>query len=68
MTQAQKSLRHLDDYGSITPMEAYQEYGIMRLGARVWDLRAKGHEIATTLEYGVNRYGEPTRWARYSKV
>ena len=35
MTQSEKILRHLKDYGSITPLEALQEYGCMRLGARM---------------------------------
>lgn len=32
VTQCEKVLRHLRKFGSITPMEAIQEYGIMRLG------------------------------------
>lgn len=35
MTQTEQVLRHLQDYGSITPVEAMAEYGIMRLGARI---------------------------------
>ena len=35
MTQCEKVLRHLRTFGSITPMEAIQEYGIMRLGGPV---------------------------------
>ena len=43
MTQTDRVLRHLQDYGSITPHEALAEYGIMRLGARIWDLKKQGH-------------------------
>ena len=39
MTQAQMVLRHLEDYGSITQMDAIRDYGIMRLASRVNDLR-----------------------------
>ena len=39
MTQSERILRHLTDYGSITQGEALQEYGIMRLASRVNDLR-----------------------------
>ena len=39
MTQTDRVLRHLQDYGSISPHEALAEYGIMRLGARIWDLK-----------------------------
>ena len=65
MTQRERVLRHLQDYGSITPVEAMAEYGIMRLGARIWDLKRQGHVIFTERETGVNRYGEKTAYARY---
>lgn len=66
MTQLEKIIRHLNDYGTITPIEALMEYSIMRLSARIWDLRhKKGYEIETKMIYGVNRYGEPTKWAKY---
>ena len=53
MTQSQRILRHL------------QDYGIMRLASRVNDLRREGHPIVTEVVEGRNRYGEKTRWARY---
>lgn len=42
MTQCERILRHLQDYGSITQAEAVSEYGCYRLGARIWDLKAQG--------------------------
>ena len=65
MTQNDKILRHMREIGVITPMEAMAQYGIMRLGARIWDLKKQGYPIQTTLVNGKNRYGEPTRWASY---
>lgn len=65
MTQAERVLRHLKDYGSITPVEALAEYGVMRLGARIWDLKHEGHDIVTEREESRNRYGERTAYARY---
>ena len=65
MTQSQRILRHLEDYGSITQMDAIRDYGIMRLASRVNDLRREGHPIITEVVTGKNRYGETTRWARY---
>jgi len=66
MTQCDKILRHLRDVGSITPVDALKEYGCMRLGARIWDLKRMGHHIDMELETGENRYGEKTRYARYT--
>lgn len=68
MTQQEMVLRHLKDYGSITPVEALREYGIMRLGARIWDLRHDGHAISSELVESRNRYGEKTHYARYRMV
>lgn len=65
MTQNEKILRHLREIGVITPMEAISQYGIMRLGARVWDLKKQGYPIVKTMVHGKNRYGEPTSWASY---
>ena len=66
MTQKEKILRHLRDHGSITPMEAMQEYGIMRLAARISDLRRDGVMIDRTMVSGKNRYGENTSYASYT--
>ena len=65
MTQNERLLRHLTDYGSITPVEALSDYGIMRLGARIYDLKREGYVITSELVEGRNRYGERTRYARY---
>ncbi len=65
MTQNEKILRHLREIGVITPMEAMAQYGIMRLGARIWDLKHQGYPISVKLVHGKNRYGEPTHWASY---
>lgn len=65
MTQSERILRHLEDFGSITQMDAIRDYGIMRLASRVNDLRREGHPIVTEVVEGRNRYGEKTRWARY---
>lgn len=65
MTQVDRILRHLRDYGSITPVDALREYGCMRLGARIYDLKRQGHDIRTERETALNRYGERTSFARY---
>jgi hypothetical protein len=65
MTQAERILRHLKDFGTITPVEALRDYGVMRLGARIWDLKHRGYDIRTEREEGLNRYGERTAYARY---
>lgn len=65
-THARLILEHLIKYGSITPIEAMAEYGCMRLGARIWDLRDDGIEIETEMVKGKNRFGKAIRYAKYS--
>lgn len=65
MTQCERVLRHLEDYGEIDQLTALQEYGIMRLASRVSDLRRRGVFITSDFATGRNRYGEPTKWAVY---
>ena len=45
VTQSAAILRHLRRNPSITPLEALRQYGCLRLGARIWDLRKQGHAI-----------------------
>lgn len=53
MSQCELILNHLRNHGSITPLEALQQYGCFRLGARIWDLRRRGEDItAKTLTLG----------------
>ncbi len=58
-------LQHMRTYGSINPKEAENEYGCMRLAARIKDLRNRGEEIETEIVKGLNRHGGKTRYAVY---
>jgi hypothetical protein len=55
----------LEDYGSITSLEAVNEYGIMRLASRIADLKGQGYTIVSERETGRNRYDEPTSYSVY---
>ena len=65
ITQCDRILRHMKDYGSITSLEAVNEYGIMRLASRINDLKAQGIAIVSEVKTGKNRYGEDTHFAVY---
>lgn len=65
MTQNETILRHMKEHGSITALEASNEYACTRLSARIWDLKRKGEPIKAVLETGRNRFGESTTYARY---
>lgn len=65
MTQNERILHHIETHGSITQLEALQEYGCMRLASRITDLKRKGVKIKRITETSRNRYGEKIRFARY---
>lgn len=64
MTQAEKILQYMKDYGSITQLEA-AEFGCMRLAARIADLREDGVKIKREMVRRKNRYGETISFAQY---
>lgn len=66
-TQKSMVLEHLQQYGSIEPLTALREYGCYRLGAIIFDLRADGVEITTTITQSKSKItGRPVRFAKYT--
>jgi len=53
----------LANRGGITPMDALDDLGVMRLAARIDDLRSGGHHIITDTVRVRGRYG----WAHVAK-
>lgn len=55
--------------GPLTQLEALTELGVMRLGARILELRDAGHPIITeTVEVATRIAGETARVARYRLI
>jgi len=52
--------------GPITPLEALNESGIMRLGGRIYDLRQAGHDIRKEMVEVHTRNGGKAHVARYT--
>ncbi len=49
----------------ITSKEAFEEFGITRLSARIMELRQMGYDIVTLMMDGKTRFGESCRYAKY---
>jgi len=45
MTQNEKILSRLKIGRKITSLVAFELFGCLRLGARIWELRKQGHDI-----------------------
>ena len=66
MTQGERIIKYINDFGSITSFEAYTDLGITQLGARLHELQNDGYSFKRQVEKGKNRYGEPVHYTRYS--
>ena len=65
MTQCEKVLEYMKEFGSITPLEAMQDIGCMRLASRIADLKDQGHPIGRRMKTSKNRYGKNVSFAEY---
>ena len=68
MTQREAILQYIEDFGSITPMQAFSDLGITKLATRISEMRKDGMDFKIETVLGINRYGKPTHYARYSFV
>lgn len=65
ITQKDRIINYIREFGSISSWEAYQDLGITQLGARIDQLKKDGHEFKTEWETKKNRYGETVSFKRY---
>lgn len=65
-TQADRVLAYIQEFGSITQLEALRDLGVMRLASRISDLKKRGYPIEGMIVCIKNRYGEDCRIKRYS--
>lgn len=66
MTQRDRIIKYLKDFGKITSYEAYTDLGITQLGARIFELKNRGYSFKTQQKKTKNRYGENTYYLEYS--
>lgn len=65
VTQNQRILNYIDQFGSITQLEALRDLGVMRLASRISDLRKQGHKIVSEVVPVKNRFEEQCHIKRY---
>ena len=68
ITQKDRILQYIREFGSISSWEAYQELGITQLGARIDNLKKEGYQFRTEWESSTNRYKEKVEYKRYYLV
>jgi len=68
MTQRQRLKEYLETHKSITPLQSWNELGIYRLSAVVFDLKKEGCNIVTGRAKVRNKWGEVCEVGEYSLV
>ena len=64
-TQNERIIAYINQFGSITQLEALRDLGVMRLASRISDLKRLGYPIDSRMETGKNRYQEPCHFKVY---
>ena len=66
LTQHERILNYIEEFGSITQLDALRDLGVMRLASRVSSMKKDGVNIVSKTEAVKNRYGEVCHIKRYS--
>ena len=66
LTQNERVIAYIEEFGSITSKEAFDMIGVTRLASRIHDLSERGYTFRKQTEKAQNRYGEKIRFIRYS--
>ena len=64
-TQNERIIAYMNEFGSITQLEALRDLGVMRLASRISDLRRLGYKITSERETVLNRWEEKCPIKRY---
>lgn len=64
-TQADRIIDYINEFGSITPLQAFRDLGITRLAARVFEMKQDGVQFEQEWQTSKNRYGEEVRYMKY---
>ena len=63
--QQRRILQYCKEFGSITAWQAAKDLGVMQLGARIFEHKKMGFNIADRWIEDVNRYGDKIRYKYY---
>lgn len=68
MSQHEMILDYINNFGSISPMEAFTDLGITKLATRISEMRQDGHQFSQRMETRKNRFGKVCHYMRYSRA
>lgn len=65
LTQKDRILKYMKDFGYISSWDAYADLGITQLGARIYELKKIGYVFSKERIKTSNRYGQPVFFDLY---
>lgn len=65
-SQCDMVVDYINEFGSITSLEAVYDLGATRLSGIIYNLKKQGYKIKSVDEGSLNRYGRMVYYARYS--
>ena len=65
-TQKERILDYIDEFGSISALEAFRDLGVSQLSARLVEMEKDGIIFHKEQESALNRFGEKVYYTRYS--
>ena len=68
ITQKQRILDYVKEFGSISRRESFIDLGIVELSSRIGELEAMGYRFDRKTETSKNRYGEDVCYTRYTLI
>lgn len=63
--QSARVLGYMQEFGSITSLQAFQDLGVTRLAAVIFNLKKAGVPIVKAMQVSINRWGEEVHFAKY---
>lgn len=65
VTQCQRIIDYMHQFGSISTLEAFRDLGVARLASRIHDLKSMGYNITSETVSSLNRFNEKTYYKVY---
>lgn len=65
VTQCQRIIDYIHQFGSISTLEAFRDLGVSRLASRIHDLKGQGYKFITETKTSKNRFNENTTFKVY---
>ena len=65
MTQGEMIINYINEFRSITPMQAFADLGITKLATRVSEMKKAGVQFEQQMVSSKNRYGKNVSYMQY---